>query len=209
MKSHVTDSKFGVLRSYMAGQMGFWGKARRCTVDQMQHGFSNWKGFDPWWEASMKLEGWEDNRINHFEAYNCGGQGFWFDISNHGNTVYKLDIVRCKLAGLMVEHHAKDNKFYDISVDTITVAEYDPDTSWNVTAGILCQSSVANNHFENITVKNAEDALRINNQDFRDKNDDGSFRATTTGNTFKSLSHENVTDPPVRVLGDMADNKVI
>ena len=33
MKSHVIDSKFGVLRSHMAGQMGFWGKAKRCTVD--------------------------------------------------------------------------------------------------------------------------------------------------------------------------------
>ena len=32
MKKHVTDSSFGTLISYMAGQMGFWGMAKRCSV---------------------------------------------------------------------------------------------------------------------------------------------------------------------------------
>ena len=60
-----------------------------------------------------------------------------------------------------------------------------------------------------IVIRSAEDAIRINNEDFRDRNDDGTFNATTTNNTFKNLSYEGVTDPPVRVIGDMAGNQVI
>ena len=208
MKNHVTDSAFGTLISYMAGQMGFWGMAKNCSVDYMEHIKSNWKGFSYWWEASMKLEGWNHCVIHDFRASNCQGQGFWFDISNHNNVVKSILVEGCMLAGLMVEHHATGNEFYDINVQNVTSKEFDPNASWDVSAGILCQSSVSDNHFEDIVIKNAEDAIRINNEDFRDRKDDGTFNATTTNNTFKNLSYEGVTDPPVRVIGNMAGNTI-
>ena len=217
MKNHVTDSAFGTLISFMAGQMGFWGMAKDCAINHMEHSFSNWKGFSYWWEASMKLEGWENCTIEYFKASNCQGQGLWFDISNHNNVVNSILVDGCMLAGLMVEHHATGNKFFNIDVQNVSSKVFDPSTSWSVAAGILCQSSVSDNHFGydpdgnidgSIFIKNTEDAIRINNEDNRDQNDDGTFNATTTNNIFKNLSYEGVTDPPVRVLGDMAGNQI-
>ena len=211
MKNHVTDSEFGTLISYMAGQMGFWGMAKYCTANHLRHERSNWKGFDPWWEASHKFEGCEDFLIDLFEGIDCNGQGEWWDISNKNCRVNKSVFRNVMLAGLMVEHHGYNNSFPIVEVDGVSVAKFDPNTSWNVTAGILCQSSVQGNEFGvggHIYVKNAEDAIRINNEDFRDRNDDGTFNATTTNNTFKNLSYEGVTDPPVRVIGNMAGNTI-
>ena len=211
MKNHVTDSSFGTLISYMAGQMGFWGMAKRCTANHLRHERSNWKGFDPWWEASNKFEGCEDFLIDLFEGIDCNGQGEWWDISNKNCRVNKSVFRNVMLAGLMVEHHGYNNSFPIVEVDGVSVAKFDPNTSWNVTAGILCQSSVQGNEFGvggHIIVKNAEDAIRINNEDFRDRKDDGTFNATTTNNTFKNLSYEGVTDPPVRVIGNMAGNTI-
>lgn len=197
MRSTVLDSKFGVLIADMCGQMGFWGSAKRCEIKHMEHIKSNWKGFDPWWEASIKLEGWEDCTILVFVAFDCNGQGLWFDIANHRNIVAKLLIRNCMLAGLMLEHYADANDFMEIDIGGITKAEFDPATSWGVVCGILVQSNVTRCTFDKIAISGVEDGIRINNTDTRGNSDN---------NTFTNHEITNFTGEAIKVLGDTLSN---
>lgn len=197
MRSTVTRSVFEGLHVLNAGQMGFWGSCHDCNLTNWGHTGSNWKGFDDWWEGSIKLENWLRNVSRGFYSHDCNGQGLWFDISNHNNAFHNTTITNARLAGLMVEHHAEGNEFYNTVINGVTVfVDDNPNNNWDVASGVYIQSNVNGNLFEGLKVLNADEGVRINNQD---------TRGLSNSNTVSNFTTSNVTDR-YKVLGSLLDN---
>ena len=198
MRSTVKDSHFKELHVVDAGQMGFWGSCHDCNLTNWGHTGSNWKGFDAWWEGSIKLENWLRNTSYGFYADDVNGQGLWFDIHNHNNRFYDTNVDGAKLAGIMVEHHAEGNKFYRTTINNVTLFEDDnPNNNWDVASAVYIQSNVNQTIFEGLKVSNVDEAVRINNSD---------ERGLSNGNSFTQVGTQNIRKEKYKVLGNLLEN---
>lgn len=98
---------FASLKSYRAGQGGYWIKAQKSAISIYQEG-SNFRGSDAGWHTA-KFEQSIDNEIT-VHSVDCACVGAWFDVGNHRNRVRVISDRASKNA-LMVEHYAEDNVF--------------------------------------------------------------------------------------------------
>lgn len=198
MSSHGQGHVFKNVKALRNGQMGWWGSVKNGTFTSCENSENNWKGFDPWWEASIKLEGCEDCTFTNWRSVNNNGQGFWFDISNHRNTMDGLYAEGNMLAGLMVEHYGNDNAFKNLEIKNTRMADFDPATSWGVVTGILIQSNINRNTFENVAISGCEDGVRINNTDPRGDSNNNTF----SGCTYNDVQHK------IKILGELLSNQI-
>jgi hypothetical protein len=185
MTSQVTSSYFKSCMAYKCGQSGWQGSAVNTTFEDCGHEESNWKRFDFGWNASTKFSQTHYCMFVRWKALNCYGTGLWFDITNTNNQIVDPYIYNCVRVGIELELGASNNRIVGGMIDTIR-AEHSPDqkkSSWTIqqSAAIVVKAGSNGNTADDLSVKNCEKAVWIDNTDPRGVSYNNEFRIIEMG----------------------------
>lgn len=208
MRSQLKGSTLTGVRANMCGQMGWWGSAFDSTLWNCGHTKSNWKNFDTHWHAGHKFENMHECTLRNWYAIDSNGPGLWLDGvyledggGNTGNSIIDPHIERCVRTGIELELGSSNNSITrGLITDIQNLPSPDPNVKWSQSAGIMIKGFSDRNIADEVTIKNCDRAVWIDNTD---------SRGPSHANKLDNISIDNIQDdPPYLLLGDANGNEV-